>query len=166
MRGRKPKPLRLHVLDGTYRRDRHGPAPVPDGQLALLPELEPKRPIAPEPPRSIKGTALRVWAETVEALEELGILDQADGGILALYCEARAELSWATYKVRREGRLVKRPSDGAMRPHPAIAIKNAAALRAGKFAAELGLSPTARARLRVGSRFGPDDPDPEESDLD
>ena len=28
--GRRPKPLDLHVLQGTYRADRHGPQPEPD----------------------------------------------------------------------------------------------------------------------------------------
>lgn len=157
VRGRKPKPGALHVLDGTYRADRHGP---------LLFPIHGKAPGSiPEPPKHLTGTALRVWKRTVEDLGGLGILDQADRGILALYCEACAELSWASYKIAKEGRIV--PTGlGGQKPHPAVGIKNAAALRAGKFAAELGLTPTARARLRLGAGFGPDDPDPEESDLD
>lgn len=153
--GRKPKPTGLHVLDGTFRADRHGPLPGARAPAGT----------APDPPRHLRGTALRVWRKTVQDLDQLGILDRADQGILAAYCEARAELSWADYKIRTEGRIVE-TSTGNIRAHPAVGIKNQAALRVGKFAAELGLTPSARARLRVGGGFGPDDPDPEESDLD
>lgn len=155
MRGRKPKPLAFHVLDGTFRADRHGPRPGgPRAGSAC------SRPTAP---RHLKGTALRIWRSTVEILERLGVLDEADQGILALYCEARAELSWADYRIRREGRIVPCSTGAGVKAHPAIGIKNAAALRAAKFASELGLTPTSRTRLRIA---GPDDPDPEESDLD
>jgi len=161
VRGRKPKPVAMHVVEGTYRKDRHGP--IPD-QGALFPRVV-KEVVKPPAPKHLKGTSLRIFNETVDALLELGILDGSDVGIITLYADARAELSWATYKLRREGKIVTTAA-GGMKPHPAVSIKNQAAIRAGKFAAELGLTPTARARLQLGGGFGPDDPDPEESDLD
>ena len=41
IRGAKPKPTRLHVVDGTYRPDRHaGPSePEPEGELEKPPKL-------------------------------------------------------------------------------------------------------------------------------
>lgn len=161
MRGRKPKPTELHLLEGTFRPDRHGARPVAPGP-GLFPELDRE---IPKPPANLQGAALTIWTETVRELEKLGTLDSADRGILALYCEARAELGWAMNKVRREGRIVPTAA-GGQKPHPAMAIKNAASLRCARYAAELGLTPVARARLRLGARFGPALPDPEESDLD
>ncbi len=162
-RGRKAKPVKMHLVDGTYRKDRHGPVDDPK-QASLLPGRT-RKPSPPKPPKHLKGTARRRFEDTVAALADLGILDECDVGIVVLYAEALAELSWADYKVRREGKIVP-TGTGSIKPHPAIAIKNAAALRAGKFAAELGLTPSARARLKLGAGFGVDDPDPEESDLD
>lgn len=161
MRGRKPKPTALHVADGTYRADRHGPRPVAPGPT-LFPELDRE---IPQPPANLQGAALRIWHETVRELERLGTLDTADRGLIALYAEARAELGWAMNRVRKEGRIVATAA-GGQKPHPAMGIKNAAALRASRFASDLGLTPTARARLRLGTGFGPPPEDPDESDLD
>jgi len=161
VRGRKPKPTALHLADGTYRPDRHGPRPLAPGP-ALFPELDRE---IPQPPANLQGPALRIWHETIRELEKLGTLDTADRGVIALYCEARAELGWAMNRVRRDGRIVSTAA-GGQKPHPAVGIKNQAALRVARFAAELGLTPTARARLRLGTRFGPPPADPEESDLD
>ena len=164
MRGRKPKSLRLHLADGTYRPDRHGPIPAAGTAAApaLFPELNPE---APKPPRNLQGAALTVWHATVKLLAGLGTLDEADQGILALYCEARAELGWAMNCLRREGRIVSTAA-GGKKPHPAMAIKNQAALRCAKFASELGLTPTARMRMRLGAGFGPEEPGDGDSDLD
>jgi hypothetical protein len=42
MRGRKPKPTALHILHGTWRRDRHGPKPAPiEPDAAVAPPSEP-----------------------------------------------------------------------------------------------------------------------------
>jgi hypothetical protein len=35
--GRKPKPLGVHLMQGTYRSDRHGPLPAPPMETAAKP---------------------------------------------------------------------------------------------------------------------------------
>lgn len=148
MRGRKRKPVQLHLIEGTFRPDRH------DDNRA-----EPSG-TAPACPPFLRGTARKEWFRIVPALERLGILDEVDQATLACYCQARSDYSWAVYKVRREGRIVTTPS-GIRRPHAAMKIQREAALLLAKFAEQFGLSPVARGRLQVEPS---DDVDPEEAE--
>lgn len=138
----------MHLVDGTFRKDRH------DGDYC-----EPSG-VAPKPPPFLNRTAKREWARVVPALERLGILDEVDQSALAVYCQARADYSWAVYRLRREGRVIVGPS-GLARTHPAMRVQKEAAEQIRKFAVEFGLTPSARGRLAVPQR---DDDDPEENE--
>ena len=147
MRGRKPKPRQLHLVDGTYRPDRHDTdCAEPSGE-------------APPCPPFLRGTARKEWDRIVPQLERAGILDQVDQAALAVYCQARSDYSWAVYKLRREGRIVVNPKSGLARAHPAIRVQRESAETIRKFAVEFGLTPSARSRIRVPR----DDDDPEDN---
>ncbi len=113
-RGSKGRPVDLHVVDGTYRKDRHGAAenaPQPTG--------------TPIRPKFVKGRAAKIWDEYVE---RAFWLTEAESHILAAWCLMTVELE----------------KD----------IDRMTAARIGQWrtlAAELGLTPSARARLGQGS---------------
>lgn len=151
MRGRKARPVELHLASGTYRSDRHAP-------ISRKPAAE-----LPAPPAFLNATARRVWRALVPELAELGVLAKIDADALAVYCQARADFSWAVYRLRRDGRIVP-TGTGSTKAHPAIGIQKAAADVIRNFGSEFGLTPSSRTRLRIGAAKDPDDP--ETSDLD
>jgi phage terminase small subunit len=122
--GRPRKPLAAHLLDGTYRADRHGAATADpfDG--------EPKR------PRNLTGDARKFWDSTIADLAERGIVKAVD----APACELLADL-WAKYKAASR-LLDASPTDKETRQ----AVVGFAA-EFGKLAARFGLTPSDRQRL-------------------
>jgi phage terminase small subunit len=78
MRGRKPKPTFLHVVEGTLNATRH----------ADRPDTEP--PVgAPIKPKWLKRRAARIWDEYAPRLPWLGEIDSA---MLAAWCSLYSEL--------------------------------------------------------------------------
>lgn len=75
MRGRKPKPVALKILEGAQpcRINRNEPV-VPAGST--------------EPPSWLDGKALDHWRELAPILREAGLLTSADRPALAQLCEA------------------------------------------------------------------------------
>lgn len=76
MRGRKPKPTALKILEGAQpcRINRHEPSVPPPADLA--------------PPRWLEGQAVDHWHELAPMLHRSGLLTEADRHSLALLCEA------------------------------------------------------------------------------
>jgi hypothetical protein len=72
-----PKPVELHLLQGTYRKHRHGPA-APDG----LP------PLPAQPPDEFRLSAKEaaVWRE----VSAFGHLKAIDRRLVAMYCKVAA----------------------------------------------------------------------------
>ena len=70
MAGRRKKPSRLHVLQGTYRADRHDPAAI--GEVV---PLEPP-PVPAYVRRRRRARAL--WDEHAPGLAALGVLERLD----------------------------------------------------------------------------------------
>ena len=74
MRGRKPKPTQLKVLDGNP-----GRRPLND--------REPQPPEgAPEPPEFLDAEARAEWFRTAGVLQQMGTLSKADRAPLAAFC--------------------------------------------------------------------------------
>ena len=88
-RGRPPKPRHLHVLHGTYRKDRHGPLDEPGAAGLPSPgHLPPWRPLRPrDRPRYLTGRGKSLWAEV---LPKLPGLHRVDGYLLAVWCTLQA----------------------------------------------------------------------------
>ena len=77
IRGRKPKPLELRVIEGN-----RGKRP--------LPEAAPTATGEPVKPRWLKGAAARLWSEYAPLLPWLG---RADSEALAWWCSLAAEFA-------------------------------------------------------------------------
>ena len=76
----KKKPLHLHKLDGSFRKDRHSGDAVPFNADV------------PEPPDILNGVALNEWHRVTPELSRLGLLTIFDRSILAQYCLLWAQL--------------------------------------------------------------------------
>lgn len=74
------KPANVHMLKGTYRKDRHGP----------MPETESK---APDKPEWLSGSGEIEWDRLVPLLQSRGYLAETDGISLGLLCELSAEMA-------------------------------------------------------------------------
>ena len=81
MAGRKRKPTALHLLQGSYREDRHGPLPA-DG-------AEPSSTLASTTrPKYLRGRAAGLWDELVSLCSWLAV---TDGWKVGNWCSLQAE---------------------------------------------------------------------------
>ena len=154
MKGRKPLPTNLHVLNGN-------PSKKKD-----LGKNEPKpAPIAPKCPTWLHKDAKKEWKRIAPQLEKLGMLTQIDQAALAAYCE-----SWAQYKEaiefihkngttyplweRDESGDIKRDAAGKpvlryMQQWPQVSIANKALQNIKSLCVEFGMTPSSRGRIQV-----------------
>lgn len=132
--GPKPKPTHLRIVQG----DR------PDRINKAEPRPSAKPPRAPE---WLGEDAKKVWRRTVTQLKAMGIASEADRDLLAAYCTTVVNLQRATEIVDRTGIMVKGRRDGVVK-NPAVQIQRDAAQLVARLAAEFGLSPSSRTRLR------------------
>ena len=141
MRGRKPLPTALHILQGTYRADRHGGTP----EIAV--EI-------PKPPRDLDKRARAAWRYYAPLLAEMRTIGLADREALACYCAAVSRRERAEEELAKTAPLVKSPS-GYPVQNPWLAIANKAMEQMLKWGQELGLSPAARTRIKVAPKAAP-----------
>ncbi len=137
MRGRKPKPTHLRVLDGTrgtIPKDRKQPRPVGD----LF-----------EPPADLVPQAVPFWNEAI-ADAPPGLLKRLDKRTLAVWATAAWAHSDAANKVARTATIVQSQRSGEVYQHPALSIMNRQALIMLRAAAEMGFTPSSRTRIDVG----------------
>ncbi len=138
MRGRRPKPTTLKVITGN-------PGKRP------LPASEPKPPPAlklPEPPLDLGDDALAEWKRVTPRLLELGLVTEVDLAPLAAYCQAYGRWVDAEAQLENEG-LTLTTSKGNVIQNPLLGIANKARNDMVRFAAEFGMTPSARTRVKA-----------------
>ncbi len=144
-RGRPKKPTKLHILDGTFRDDRH------DG-------AEPKPAVGlPVRPKHLTKHAKEMWTELVKVLGESGVLTKADRNTMALYCEAYSQWRNAKEEIEKKGAVLDDPDGGRMYRNPYVAIQHEAATRMMSIGGTLGLDPSSRAKMRIAVAAPKDD---------
>jgi P27 family predicted phage terminase small subunit len=166
--GRPPKPTLLHQEQGTYRNDRHGSRSEPEYAVGL-----------PEPPSHLDIVAKRRYAEVGALLVDKGVLTEADQGILALYADAWSNWVAAVRRVRAEERQqariekawdetldafvqgdpmyyleqrIRRVERMKVGESPAVKRAREERLLLDRFAGQLGLSPSMRAKVSVAPK--------------
>lgn len=145
MRGRKPKPTALKLVGGNA-----GKRPIA--------AAEPIAPIAiPTCPPHLQGEAKAEWRRITRELESMRVLSRVDRASLAAYCQAWARWVEAEQMVVQKGTVVKSPS-GYPIQNPYLAVANKALEQVIKIAAEFGLTPVSRARVKVEATPKPQDP--------
>jgi P27 family predicted phage terminase small subunit len=152
-RGPKTKPTQLKVLSGTARKHRlnaHEPRP------------EAARPAVPD---HLTTAAQLEWARVVEEIVTLGILTNLDRGALAAYCQAYGRWVTAETALARmaekdaitEGLIIRTKSGNAIQ-NPLVGAANKAMADMMRYAAEFGLTPSARTRVSGAGRSDVEDP--------
>ena len=141
MKGRKPKPTNLKILEGN-----RGKRPLPTN--------EPKPdPVAPKCPAWLHKDAKKEWKRIAPQLERLGLLTQVDMAALAGYCE-----SWAQYKrsiefIHKHGEVYPIKDDEGkvkyLQQVPQVSIANKALANIRAAATQFGLSASDRGRIQV-----------------
>jgi len=146
MKGRKPTPTTIKVLTGNpgKRKVPEG-EPVPDSNL-------------PTPPSHLDPYAVEEWERLAQAMHDLGILYDVDRAVFGAYCAAYSR--WRTAEEAMQRRVMKCGGDPTSAlilmtksenfiQNPLVGIANKAASDMVKYAAEFGLTPSARARLAI-----------------
>lgn len=110
----------------------------------------------PRCPPHLSDVARKEWRRLARPLHEMGVLSVTDRAALAAYCQAWARWVEAEQHLQKGPPLLKTPS-GYVQQSPWLAIANKQLEIMGRYMAELGLTPSARARLRVpGQPDGPE----------
>ena len=148
--GSNKKPLQLHKLQGTTRPSRHG-------ERRIGPPLPP-----PRCPSWLDPLGKGEWRRVTPELVRLGVVTVLDRVVLAGYCQCFARWRQASESLEREGSVVP-GYRGIMRKNPLIMVERQYRESMQRFAQELGLTPSSRARLHLPD---PHEPDPMDSMLD
>jgi P27 family predicted phage terminase small subunit len=152
-RGRKPKPSGLKVVAGTDRADRRN-------------EDEPKPEVTrPKAPAHLSKPAKAEWRRVVDQLFNLGIMSDLDVAALGAYCAAygrwvdaeKALAKMAERDPATKGIMIKTTAGNAIQ-NPLVGASNKAAADMVRYAAEFGMTPSARARLSGGGDDGKKNP--------
>lgn len=135
--GPRPKPTAVKKLAGN-----------PGGRE--LNEREPKpQPGEPPMPPGLSKLAQGLWRKKVPQLRAIGVLTVIDGDILEGYCEVTARLIMARRDIDKNGLFI---GEGEHRKkNPAVLIAEKCEVTRRSYMIELGLTPSARARLEVGT---------------
>ena len=143
-RGRKPTPTHLKLVRGN------------PGKRAL-PKKGAEIPVVVEeisPPAFLSDDAKVEWGRMMQALVALKLVSSLDRAAFAAYCQAygrwaQAERALATMRERdpnAAGLLVKTTGDNIIQ-NPLVGIANKAMADMVRYAAEFGMTPSARVRL-------------------
>lgn len=142
-RGRPRKPAAQKKAQGTYRKDR-------DQSLVLNEGI-------PDPPGYLSPAAQNHWDRMVAITKAARTLTPADGDALAMLCLAFEEYRAADIIVRDEGEICRtmhttkdgREYEGGPYQHPAVGIRNNAWKKIVRLLREFGLTPSARAGMKM-----------------
>lgn len=104
-------------------------------------------------PKWLNKYAKRVWTEVVPELHRLGVLAKIDCGVLASYCLAMGKVAECEEKIKADGLMLTMRDDKGnvkwVQPSPYASLTLKWTAQARTLAAELGLTPSARTRLKV-----------------
>lgn len=139
MKGRKPKPTKLHILNGN-------PSKL-DLKEKIRTEPKPLL-IAPECPKELSPKAKEIWNRFYPEMERMGILAYIDEMAFAGLCQNYA-IYLGTEKFLEENGRVMRTRSGAIKARPEVAIANNALNFVKAFASEFGLTPSSRGRISL-----------------
>jgi P27 family predicted phage terminase small subunit len=134
--GRKPKPTKMKVVQGTFRKDR---ANINE------PKLKNQLPPCPD---FLEGKARQEYFRIGRKLERIGVLTEIDDLALICLCQSWAEFIEATEQARKTGMLVKSPS-GYPILNPYVTLANQALKRVKSFLTEFGMTPSSRCRVNA-----------------
>jgi P27 family predicted phage terminase small subunit len=145
--GRRPIPTHLKILRGNP-----GKRALPGNEPEPTPIVE-----VPEAPPFVQGYARIEWERIGTELVRLNLLTVIDTAVLAAYCVSYAR--WRTAEetllemARRDpvlNALMFKARNGTPMQNPLVVTAAKAASDMVRYAAEFGLSPSARSRIAAG----------------
>ena len=142
--GRRPKPTKLKLLDGTQR----GPV-----------KQEPSLPsgIPPMPKRlKVDKVAVACWQELSEILTKMGVLTLGDGEALATLCEVHSAEQACLLQLRAGG-AVMHTDLGGVKPNPAGPLYRSLVAQKASLLSEFGLTPSSRTKLATKAEVQKDE---------
>ncbi len=146
MKGRKPIPTTMHVLNGN------------PGKRKLPETVEDKYTNgSPDPVKELSEEARAEWDRIVPELEVVGVLKKVDRAALAMYCTVWAQWLEAQKKMIEEGTFMRSP-DGYLVMNPYFKIAERCVNQIKSFLSEFGMTPAARVRIRPGAPKEEDNP--------
>jgi len=134
-----------------------------------LPKNEPKPKIRiPTAPAHLSPSAKTEWKRICKELFNLGLLSGADRAALAAYCQCYSRWKTAETKLTQAGKkkgavgggLLEKTSNGNLIQSPLVGIANTAMRDMMRYAAEFGMTPSARTRIEA-SPLTDDEPEDE-----
>ncbi len=137
---------------------RRGPAPTPAAVKILHGETRPSRVNFEEPlprqvepvrPREMDDRAQRIWHHVLREMASAGVILAADRDVLRTYCEAVSSYERNVAMLIQAGSVIRASRDRGLvvNPFHRVVREEREAIRL--LARELGLSPAARAGLRM-----------------
>lgn len=134
VRGRKPKPTAIKLLEGNPgKRPLNEHEPVP-------PKTDLKCPVW------ILPDAKKEWKRLAPSLESMGVLTMADLTAFTGYCQAYARWKEAEEFITKHGFIFRTPS-GYVQQVPQVSIAQQNLKIVQSFCSEFGLTPACRARI-------------------
>ena len=134
IRGRKPKPTALKVLEGNPgHRPLNKREPMPKGRLPRCPDW-------------LEEDAKKEWKRLGKILAEMGMLTNLDMMASAGYCQAYARWKGAEEFITKHGDMVRTPN-GYLQQVPQVSIAQTNLKIMLKFCEQFGLTPSARSRM-------------------
>jgi P27 family predicted phage terminase small subunit len=111
------------------------------------PAFKNKKPIAPKEITE-NEKAFTQWKRLVKLLWPTGVLTQGETDLLTTYCFVYAQWVEAVEDVSKSGTVIMN-SKGDVKINPSFTVSNALTIQMRKLQAELGMTPSARARIQV-----------------
>ena len=140
--GTKPKPTHLKLVTGN------------PGKRALNRKEAKAKAVIPAPPRHLTADAVEEWNRVATELYNLGILSEIDRAALAAYAmaygrwvQAERAIAKMAEKDQLTGGLMIKTSNCNAIQNPLVGTANKAAADMMRYAAEFGMTPSARSRI-------------------
>lgn len=140
--GRKPKPTALKLVTGN------------PGKRALPKKEAIVAPAEPTPPAFLCDDAKVEWGRVVSILFGAGLMTELDRAALAAYAAAYGRWAQAERAINRmaakdelNAALMIKTSNGNAIQNPLVGIANKAKADMVRYAAEFGMTPSARSRV-------------------
>lgn len=137
MRGRKPKPSSLKILNGNA-----GKRPIPKELTIDSGRLEPPKDLLHEK----NEVALEEWKRQCPILERCGVYKEIDRPALMAYCFAFQHYVKASEGLRDFGYFIKL-KNGDITLNPNVKLQRIYFEQLAKMASEFGMTPVSRVRL-------------------
>lgn len=136
--GRYAKPAALKVVDGNP-----GKGKIERNEIDFGNNLD-----GLEPPKDLSTAAKKMWKFILSEMPS-DLFKTVDMGELKTYCIAYELHAEAYKKIKEQGMLVKSPVKGELVQNAYLPILNRQSEIMAKCASNLGLTPTARAKIQM-----------------